>query len=223
MAHSTRLPLPPAATELAAGAGTLPSGGEAARHADFDLVQRLVGGDSAAWRTLVVRYQRLVVSRVLATAREMNHALAAADAEDLCAEVFSRLVADDFSALRRFEGRCSLSTWLAVVTRRIVARRLATLRSFAAWNAAGDAPLDSLAAASSEEPSAAMISAEERARLAQGIAELGQRQQELARLHFFEGRSYREISEQLAMPMNSIGPTLARIQEKLRKHMSRGE
>jgi RNA polymerase sigma-70 factor (ECF subfamily) len=186
-------------------------------------VQKLVRGDAAAWRTLVLRYERLVFARVLATGRELNHLLTAADAEDLCADVFSRLVADNYAALKRFEGRSTLSTWLSVITRRMVVRRLATARCDPSRTGNSEAPLESLAAAHAQEPCAALITAEDAQRLAQGIARLGDRQQRLARLFYIEGRSYREISQRLSMPMNSIGPTLARIHEKLRKHMTGGE
>jgi RNA polymerase sigma-70 factor, ECF subfamily len=212
-----------AAGDESAPNATADSQAAAVRRLDYELVQRLVRGEAGAWRKLVLRFERLVLARVVATANELNQALATADAEDLCAEVFSRLVADDFAALRRFEGRSTLSTWLSVITRRVVARRLAAVRSDPSRNSVDEVPLASLAAVGSPEPWAAMVSAEDHARLAEGIAGLAERQQELARLHYVEGRSYREISQRLAMPMNSIGPTLARIQEKLRKHMSRGE
>ena len=35
-------------------------------------------------------------------------------------------------------------------------------------------------------------------------------------LLYFDGCSYREVASRLQMPMNSIGPTLARIQKRLR-------
>lgn len=224
MSNSIPIPLRvPPARVAAGGEPDLADGYGAARQADYELVQRLVKREAGAWQTLILRFERLVMARVLATARALNQPLPGPDVEDLCAEVFSRLVADDFATLRRFEGRCTLSTWLSVITRRVVARRVVAARSDPSWNAASEGSLDALAAAGSPEPWAALIHAEDRARLAEGIAGLATRQQELARLHYVEGRSYREISQQLAMPMNSIGPTLARIHEKLRKHMTQGE
>jgi RNA polymerase sigma-70 factor, ECF subfamily len=189
---------------------------------DLALVERLVASDSAAWQTLIQRFQRLVFARVLATARELNRPLNPSDAEDLCAEVFSRLIADEYAALRRFEGRSTLSTWLAVVTRRIVLRRISTLAREPSHPTARP-PLETLPAPPNEEPLASMIGDEERAQLAAGMAQLGERHRQLARLFYFEKRSYREISQELDMPMNSVGPTLARIHQKLREAMKQGE
>jgi RNA polymerase sigma-70 factor (ECF subfamily) len=190
---------------------------------DLCLVRQLVTGDATAWQTLVERFQRLVLARVMATAREMNRPLGQPDAEDLCAEVFSRLVADQFAALRRFEGRSTLSTWLCVITRRIALRRLSAASREPSQPTTHSPPLDTLAGPATEEPLATMISAEDRALLAAGMAQLGDRHRQLARLFYLDGCSYREISQQLNMPVNSIGPTLARIHEKLRAAMKQGE
>jgi RNA polymerase sigma-70 factor (ECF subfamily) len=39
----------------------------------------------------------------------------------------------------------------------------------------------------------------------------------VVRLYYLEGRSYEEISTELNVPVNSIGPILSRAREKLRK------
>lgn len=188
---------------------------DAARLADFQLVQRLIGGEAAAWRNFVERFGRLVLARIHVTAREMNQSLTAGDAEDLCADVFSQLVANQYSALARFEGRSVLSTWLCVVTRRIVLRRL-TSRRRELVRAAQPTAIESLPGSSQENPLALVINDEERAQVAAALAELGERQREMAKLFYIDGCSYREISQKLDMPMNSVGPTLNRIHAKLR-------
>ncbi len=226
MAHLSSSPLSPGPKALAAAGGStleeppLASRGLAGlANDDLALVRRLVTGDAAAWRVLVSGYQRLVLARVIATARELNQALGSSDAEDLCADVFSQLVRDEFAALKRFEGRSSLATWLWVVTRRIVLRRLVVARREPSQPAAQPPVLEALPGPESEEPLSIIIGAEDRQRLASEIARLSERHQELARLFYIEGKSYREISEQLKISMNSIGPTLGRIHEKLRGAM----
>jgi RNA polymerase sigma-70 factor, ECF subfamily len=189
-----------------------------ARRADYELVQRLIAGEALAWRTFVERFGRLVLARVNVTAREMNQSLAASDAEDLCAEVFSQLVANQFAALARFEGRSALSTWLCVVARRVVLRRLTSERRELARAAMQTRILavELLPGSGLENPLALLISDEDRAQVASALAQLGDRQREMARLFYIDGCSYREISQKLDMPMNSVGPTLNRIHAKLR-------
>jgi DNA-directed RNA polymerase specialized sigma24 family protein len=45
----------------------------------------------------------------------------------------------------------------------------------------------------------------------------------MARLFYIDGCSYREISQKLDMPMNSVGPTLNRIHAKLRAALTHEE
>jgi RNA polymerase sigma-70 factor (ECF subfamily) len=190
------------------------------RCGDYRLVQQLVAGDAQAWREFVLRFQRLLLTRVLAAAREIGQPLPPPDAEDLCAEVFSRLVAGNFAVLRRFEGRSTLSTWLCVVTRRIVIRRLAVARREPSRQTARSTPpIESLPGPSDQEPLSQLLGEEAHDLLAAGLAGLGERHRQLACLFYLDGCSYREISEQLDMPLNSIGPTLNRIQQKLRASM----
>jgi RNA polymerase sigma-70 factor (ECF subfamily) len=187
-------------------------------------VQRLVSGDAEAWQVFVRRFGRLVLTRVEATAHEVNQALTQPDAEDLCAEVFSQLVAGDYGVLRRFEGRSTLSTWLCVVTRRIAIRRLvASRREPSRATAQTPQPIESLPAANDQDPLKILIGGEDRAQLSAAVAKLGERHRQLACLFYIDGCSYLEISRKLEMPINSIGPTLARIQDKLRAAMKEEE
>lgn len=188
--------------------------------AERELVDRLVSGDASAWSSFVEQFQRLVLTRVVATARELNQTLSESDAEDLCAEVFSQLVARDFASLRRFAGRSRISTWLTVVTRRICLRQLS--RGYREPGVLGDDHGERTAAveAPEDEPLAALIRCENRRLLQRGIAQLNPRQQALLQLCYLDGCSYREISEKLEIPVNSIGPTLQRVYRRLRELMN---
>ena len=64
------------------------------------------------------RYQAVVYSGARRTAQSCQILLEQSDLEDITAEVFASIVANDYAALRRFEGRSRLSTWLTVLARR---------------------------------------------------------------------------------------------------------
>jgi RNA polymerase sigma-70 factor (ECF subfamily) len=191
---------------------------------DRQLVARLLEGDGRAWRSFVERFGRLVLARGLAAARELGRPLDAAAADDLCAEVFSRLVADNFRVLRQYEGRSRLSTWLCVVTRRIALRQLSSLRREPALpSPGGERALVGLATSRDDEPLRRLLAGEERSRLAAALAQLDHRHRQLLGMLYLEGCSYREAASRLQMPMNSIGPTLARLYQKLRASLADGE
>jgi RNA polymerase sigma-70 factor (ECF subfamily) len=49
------------------------------------------------------------------------------------------------------------------------------------------------------------------------LAKLPSKEREVVRLYYLEGRTYEEISTELNMPVNTIGPILSRARQKLRK------
>ena len=49
------------------------------------------------------------------------------------------------------------------------------------------------------------------------LKHLPEREARIFRMYHLDGRSYREISQALGVPENSIGPTLSRSREKLRE------
>lgn len=186
---------------------------------ELQLIRRLVSRDAAAWCQFVDKYQRLVYTRVLHVAREYRRVVDIPQTEDLCAEVYAQLVARDFAILRRFEGRSRLSTWLCVIVRRICTRRMmGEKRNPVKMAVNGADGLESVRATASD-PLRELIRTETRERLHNGLRQLNEKQQAMVRLFYIDGCSYREISEQLGVPINSIGPTLQRVQQRLRELM----
>jgi RNA polymerase sigma-70 factor (ECF subfamily) len=191
------------------------------REQDLQLTRRLVAGDAAAWREFVVGYERLVFARVADAAREARAELDRAALDDLCAAVFAQLVARDYAALRQFAGRSRLSTWLAVVARRVCLRapRRERVQGLAESRAAEEMTVEG----GGDDPLAEMVLREDRDRLAAGWSQLNPRQRAVAELYYHDGLSYREIGDRLGMPVNSIGPTLKRVEERLRDLVGRDE
>lgn len=177
---------------------------------DLQLVRRLLAHDGEAWRTFVERFERLILARVTATARECRVDLQRSDAEDLVADVLSALLANDMASLRRFEGRSRLSTWLAVVARRVTLKRMRRDRSVPLMGEA-----ESRAAGVVED----LVAAEEAERLEGGLDELVDRDRALLRMIYEEGLSHREVARRLDVSPNSIGPLLQRARARLRERL----
>lgn len=145
------------------------------------------------------------------TAQCRSIRLSSQDREDLAAEVFLALVKDDFSILRRFRGDSSLATYLTVVARRVVVREMLKSKSIASLtpNAEKHTRVDQF-----PSPEDRLSNIEEVERLLKG---LGGAEADVVRMYHLEGKSYQEISSQVGMPENSIGPTLSRAREKMRR------
>jgi len=78
--------------------------------ADLD---RLLGGDKAAWDRFVGRFSPVIFAAVH---RRLGPAGRGGDAEDVAQDVFVRLCARDFHLLRSYDSaRARITTWLTVI------------------------------------------------------------------------------------------------------------
>lgn len=177
---------------------------------DRSLLERCVTRQPRAWEDFVDRYMGLVVHVVNHSAQARSIRLSSHDRDDLCAEVLLAIVRDDFALLRRFRGQSSLATYLTVVSRRIVMRHLidhkapARLQDMA--DVAGNGSGDSI--------QALLTDREEVERL---LERLEPQDAEAIRMFHLEGKSYADIAAALGLAENSVGPTLTRAREKLRR------
>lgn len=181
---------------------------------DKNLLQRCLQGKPRAWENFVDRFMGLVVHVTLHTAGARSVRLSAEDCDDLCAEVFLRLIKDDFAVLRRFRGRCSLATYLTVVSRRIVVKEILARKAAASL---AEGPLGEREG----QIPASGVSCEQRIEEAEEVeamlANLHGTEAQVVRMYHLEGKSYYEISIAVGLSENSIGPMLSRAREKLRR------
>ncbi len=195
---------------------------------DRILLKRCIDGAPRAWQDFVDRFLGLVIHVANHTAEARGNQLDEATRDDLIAEVFLVLLANDRGVLRRFRRNSSLATYLTVVSRRVIARRLHA--AMAQPQAAGQAGGQSDAAgemgngfhangstsnpASYESETQRMENREEVERL---MTRLDPQEARVVQLFHLEGKSYQEISRAVGLAENSIGPLLSRARQKMRE------
>jgi RNA polymerase sigma-70 factor (ECF subfamily) len=179
---------------------------------DRALLQRCLNHQPGAWNDFVDRFLGLIYHVISHTAHLRSMPLRAEDQEDLAAEILLQIVANDYAVLRQFKGNSSLATYLAVIARRACVHELA--RRAAAHEVTRR---DDGRAAEIEEPPRAQVGLENVEEVEKLLGKLKSHEREVVRLYYLEGRSYEEISTQLNVPVNSIGPILSRARKKLRK------
>ncbi len=165
----------------------------------------------------------MVVHVVNHTANARALDLSPDDREDLAAEVFLTLVSNDFAVLRRFRGDSSLATYLTIVARRVVVRELLKRKPTISTQQVdgyppeagrnGNHQVEHAADPASGADEERLTNRDEIERLLEG---LNGQEAEVIRLYHLEGRSYHEISAEVGIPENSIGPTLSRARAKMR-------
>ncbi len=172
---------------------------------DRQLLQRCLDGAPCAWQDFVDRFLGLVVHVANHTAQSRGLSIDQATRDDLVAEVFLTFVANDFGVLRRFRRNCSLATYLTVVSRRVIVRRL---------NRARHAGIPAGTAERAIEETPARIENEEEVQKL--LTRLDPKEANVVRMYHLEGKSYEEISRIVGMSENSIGPVLSRARDKMR-------
>jgi RNA polymerase sigma-70 factor, ECF subfamily len=177
---------------------------------DRSLIQRCLTKEPGAWKDFVDRYAGLFVRVVQHTAHARSVPITGDDADDLSSDVFLTLLANDFAVLRNFRGKSSLATYLSVIARRVVVKEMIRRRLSEAMGHVR-AHHDSLEQAEAEPR------IDQRELIQQMLDGLPDLEAEVVRQFHLDGRSYSDISRSLSIPENSIGPTLSRAREKLRK------
>lgn len=176
---------------------------------DRSLLQRCLSHADGAWEDFVNRFLGLVLHVIVHTAQARSIRLTTQDTEDLAAEVFLAIVEDDYRLLRRFRGASSLATYLTVVARRLVVRDLLKRKAPARLS-------ESVEAAEAMDrdgrPEERIANRDEVEQLLSGLHGT---EADVVRLFYLEGKTYQEISSQVGMPENSVGPTLSRARAKM--------
>lgn len=178
---------------------------------DRELLRDCIAQQPKAWENFCDRFIGLVLHVVHHTANTMNMRLTNEARDDLVADVYLSWLEKDFAILRRFRGESSLATYLAVVARRVILRRLAQLRLPNNDRSLND--LENEVAA----PETNRFTREDVEHIQASIDMLSPNEAAAVRMFHLEGKSYREISSHIGMPENSVGPFLTRARDKMRR------
>lgn len=182
------------------------------RDIDRNLLDRCVRKEPGAWNDFVDRYMGLIYHVIQHAAHARSRLVSAEDTEDIAAEIFLKIVDDDYAVLRRFKGISSLPTYLTVIARRTAVKELIRRHreeELGHTNAHRAATEDA-----SPDDTEALASAEEVERM---LEDLPPREAEVIRLYHLKYQNYRQISKRLGIPENTIGPILAKARKRLRE------
>ena len=178
---------------------------------DRQLINELLSGTTGAWSAFVDRYAVLITQVIRHTAHAHSLKFSDDDLEDLTADVFTTLLERNMGAIRGFRGRSSFATYLTVVIRRVVLRKL-TQRRY----------MEALGHVQAHQASLKNVTIEDSSRKVDAKDEIDSLTSRLPnslktviRMFYLDGKNYSEISRQLRLPINSIGPMLKRAKELL--------
>ena len=178
---------------------------------DRELLRDCLAKAPDAWENLTDRFLGLVIHIVSHTAIARKANLSTDLRDDLVADVFLAWLDKDFAILRRFHGRSSLATYLAVVSRRVVLRRISQMRLPQSHLSIEELQPEP------EEPLTNSYTREDIEHLQASIDKLSHSESQAVRMFHLEGKSYSEIGSLIGIPENSVGPFLSRARDKTRR------
>ena len=172
-------------------------------------IAAVMRSDEQAWNALIERYQHII------DAVCRRYRLRPEDAADVSQTVWMKAI-DNLDRIRELRA---MPGWIKTTATRAAwsvlrSRNRLTLRDVSEDNSADWSPLASVPCSS--EVDAGMLHAERRAAVRDGLAELTESHRTLLSLLVADPPiTYQQISDQLGLPVGSIGPTRARCLRKL--------
>jgi RNA polymerase sigma-70 factor (ECF subfamily) len=184
--------------------------------ADRPLVEAAASGDIAAFESLVRRHQTRLVGYLRGLTGSES------DAEDLAQEAFLRA----YRSLKGFRGSSAFRTWLYQIATNVFRNWLEKKRNQAPVNAGSiDAPRqgrdgegDVVEPMGEADPEGSHL---RRDAINRALAQLPDDQREAVLLRDVEGFEYREIAEQLGVPLGTVESRIFRGRQRLRELLRR--
>jgi RNA polymerase sigma-70 factor (ECF subfamily) len=178
------------------------------------LMLRVQRGDPGAFALLVERYWRRVCGRLYRQLGDRG------EAEDLTQDVFLRV----YRARARYRPRARFTTWLFFIARNVARNALRSRRRRPVVTGGGDGPdavpfLEEMLADTGEGPERPLQRAELASRVRSAVAGLERRQRTAVELFQFDGRSHKQVAEEMATTTKAVKALLARARGRLRERL----
>lgn len=189
---------------------------------DRGLIRACIRRQHGAWEKFIDRYSALVYHVIWKALRSETQSMGSSiEVEDICSEVFSQIVADDFKLMRSFRWRCKFSTWLGIITyrttRQAIHRNRHAAFSLDDHNIGSDNDL--LLKDIIPDPRTQTVENVEldevRHIVHEALATLPTRDQLVLKFFYFEGKRYAEIAKILGISSSLVGTAIFRAKLRL--------
>ncbi len=186
-------------------------------HDDWRLVQDCVNGDRARWMELLERHEATVYFAILHTLRTRRGQPSEDEVLDLQADIFTRLVKDNFRKLSQYSGRCKLSHWLKIVASHHTIDHLRHQRPTVSLDDDADSAqaVRRSLTASTVSPEHTIARQQQRDAFWALCDELPKADRDFIELHVRQERSFEEIAEMMDTTVGAVYARKNRVRKKL--------
>ncbi|TGK62059.1 RNA polymerase sigma factor [Leptospira wolffii] len=176
---------------------------------DWAAIQKVLAGDFESFEQLVLRYESMVYSQAKKAFRNES------EAEDFTQDIFLKA----FEGLSTFKGRSKFSTWVFSIARNEI------IRKYRKDHPEIDMPIDGIssdvASAGSSSQESEVLERETTDKIRSLVEKLPELYRKPISLHYFENMSYKDISENLNLKMNTLKSYIFRGKEILREWLKK--
>ncbi len=189
---------------------------------DETLLAACLQGDGSAWDEFLRRFSRLIYWSIRQTIQESRFRGRDDIAGDVFQDVFGRLF--ERREILRLKDASNIRKFLVVLSANLTHDRLKALSRHEGKSVYIDAiseegaPEDQTLQASREsDPAQSAVRNEKRLMVSEVLDGLGSRERACLELHFFDGRTHREISMILGIPQDTVSSVIRRAKDKIRE------
>ncbi len=170
---------------------------------DTALLDRCLEHDRDAWSSFVERFSRLIYSVVYETLRRHGVPPEEERVDEYFAATFLKLYDGNYRKLRQWSGRCSLASWIRLITVSLVVDDLRKKREALTLDDNDLPPPDGLID-HSDDPHRCVERQEELATLELALGRLAPADAELLRMLYREGLSPQQVVERLGVNPGTV-------------------
>jgi RNA polymerase sigma-70 factor, ECF subfamily len=190
---------------------------------DRALIKACTKCQPGAWEEFIDRYSALVYHVIWKALRSETQTIGSAtvEVEDICSEVFSQIIANNFKLMKSFEWRCKFSTWLGIITyrttRQAIHRNRHAAFSLDDHNSGSDNDLllKDIVQDHRAQAEENVELDEVRHMVHEALASLPTRDQLVLKFFYFEGKRYTEIARILGISSSLVGTAIFRAKLRL--------
>ena len=180
-----------------------------------NLIAGCIKGDKASWEAFVKNYGKVVTNAVIKTFKSCYREDLFSDVVDVSQDVFKKLLERDYKALKDLRKEESIEPWLCVIAHN---KALDYIRK---KGIQVSMPLFEIREPETEyHPQEELAMAKEVQDLLRDVLKGVKPQERLIfTLFYVEGRGYKEISEIMDLPVNTVATKLFRTRNKMRERI----
>ena len=187
---------------------------------DWQLVRDCMSGDRGRWLELLETHEATIHHAIINTFRLRGLRVSQDRVSDIQADIFLRLVKDDFRKLSRYSGRCKLSHWLKVVTGNYVIDVLRQRRpsvSLDDTDSSSSRAIRTSLLSRGPSPERALTLRRQREAFWEMCEELSESDRRFIELHIRRELSFDEIAQEMQTTVGAVYARKNRVRKKLRE------